>query len=229
MNMADDYYIDLEGFSLERFKEVLETKELLPGRMILKEQLDERFGLLDSMGINNLQELWDTLKTKKRVVSFAAESGLSQEYLVVLRREVGSYIPKPVNLKELPDFEAETIERLASAGITTTKHLFDRAKTKRQRTELCEELGIPPEVMLGLIKLSDLTRIVGVGPVFARILYEAGADRLEAFVTQSPDELLAKTQEVVVSRGYTPGNIREEDITYCLETARLLPQVVEYE
>jgi len=226
--MADDYYIDLEGFSLERFKEVLQTKDLLPGRMILKEQLDERFGLLDSVGIHNLQELWDALKTKQRLVGFADETGLSQEYLVLLRREVGSYIPKPVNLKELPDIEAETIERLASAGIKTTKHLFDRAKTKRQRAELSEELGIPPEVVLEVVKLSDLVRIVGVGPVFARILYEAGVDSLEAFVTQSPEALLAKTQEVIVSRGYTPGNIREEDITYCLETANLLPQVVEY-
>ena len=226
--MADDYYIDLEGFSLERFKEVLQTKDLLPGRMILKEQLDERFGLLDSVGIHNLQELWDALKTKQRLVGFADETGLSQEYLVLLRREVGSYIPKPVNLKELPDIEAETIERLASAGIKTTKHLFDRAKTKRQRAELSEELGIPPEVVLEVVKLSDLVRIVGVGPVFARILYEAGVDSLEAFVTQSPEALLAKTQEVIVSRGYTPGNIREEDIVYCLETANLLPQVVEY-
>ena len=227
--MADDYYVDLEGFSLERFKEVLETKELLPGRVILKEQLDERFKLLDSMGITNLQELWETLKTKKRVTNFADESGLSPDYLAILRREVGSYIPKPVNVKELPDIETETIERLASADIKTTKHLFDSAKTKRQRAGLSKELDIPPEVMLELIKLSDLVRIVGVGPVFARILYEAGVDSLEAFVTQSPDELLAKTQEVIVSRGYAPGNIREEDIVYCLETARLLPQVVEYE
>jgi ABC-type transporter Mla MlaB component len=56
----------------------------------------------------------------------------------------------------LQHIEAQTIERLASAGIKTTKHLFDRAKTKRQRTELSAELGIPPEVMLELIKLSDL-------------------------------------------------------------------------
>ena len=82
--------------------------------------------------------------------------------------------------------------------------------------------------MLELVKLSDLARIVGVGLVFARILYEAGADSLGAFVTQSPDELLVKTQEVIVSRGYTAGNIREKDIIYCLETANLLPQVVEY-
>jgi predicted flap endonuclease-1-like 5' DNA nuclease len=227
--MADNYYIDLEGFSLERFKEVLETKELLPGRVILKEELDERFGLLASMGINNLQELWDALKTKKRVAGFADESGLSQEYLVVLRREVGSYIPEPVNLSALPDIEVETIERLAGEGIKNTKHLFDRAKTKRQRAELSEELDIPPEDMLELVKLSDLVRIVGVGPVFARILYEAGVDRLGTFVAQSPDELLAKTQDVIASKGYPGGNLREEDIIYCLETANLLPQVVEYE
>lgn len=229
MNTADDYYIDLEHLSLERFKDALEKKELLPGRMILKEQMDERFDVLESMGINHLQELWETLKTKKRVAQFADESGLPQEYLIVLRREVSSYVPKPINLKELPGIEVEYIERLASAGIKTTKHFFDSAKTKGKRAELSEKLDIPPEVMLELIKLSDLTRIVGVGSVFARILYEAGADSLEAFVNQTPGELIDKIQAANAAKQYTRANLTERDVIYCLETAGLLPQVVEYE
>jgi hypothetical protein len=228
MNTTDDYYINLEHFSLERFKDVLGTKELLPGRMILKGGLDERFEVLESMGINNLQELWEALKTKKRVVGFAAESGLSPDYLAVLRREVGSYIPKPANLKDLPDIEVAYIERLASGGIKNTKDLFDRAKTKSQRAELSETLGIPPQVILELTKLSDLVRIVGVGPVFARILYEAGVDNLEAFVNGSPEELIDRIQAVIASKGYPRVSLTEKDIIYCLETAVLLPQVVEY-
>lgn len=226
--MEDNYSIDLEKITLERFQHMLETKELLPGRMILKEQIDERFGILESMGIDNLQELWEKLKTQKRVAQLAEDSGLREEYLIILRREVSGYMPKPVNLKDFPDIDAKYIERLASLGIKTTKHLFDRVKTESQRAELSEKSNIPVEIIEELTKLSDLVRIVGVGPVFAQILYEAGIDNLEVFVSQSPQEILEKVQVINASKQYTKANITEKDIVYCLETASLLPQVIEY-
>ena len=40
--MTDLYCIDLKGISLEQFRHMLETKNILPGRKILLEQLDER-------------------------------------------------------------------------------------------------------------------------------------------------------------------------------------------
>ncbi len=51
--MADPYCIDLEQFSLERFRHILETKYILPGRRILQEKMPERFAVLASMGIEN--------------------------------------------------------------------------------------------------------------------------------------------------------------------------------
>ena len=227
--MVSDYYIDLEQISLERFKRTLGSKELLPGRMILKEHIEKRFGILESMGISNLQELWDALKTKKQVAQFADKSGLSEDYLVILRREVSSYIPKPINLKALPNIDAEYIERLANADIKHTKHLFDRARTKRERAELSEQLNIPGKVLLELVKLSDLVRILGVGPSFARLLYEAGVDSVATFVHQSPEELIKKIHTANEEKQYTKVNLTTKDIIYCLETASLLPQVIEYE
>lgn len=227
--MTDEYSINLEQISLGRFQHMLETKELLPGRMILKEQIDKRFSVLESLGIDNLQELWEKLKTQKRVAQLAGESGLKEEYLIILRREISGYMPKPVNLKDLPDIEAEYIEQLASLDIKTTKHLFDRVKTRSQRDELSEKTNIPNEVILELTKLSDLVRIVGVGPVFARILYVAGIDNIEVFVSQPPQEILDKVQEINASKQYTKANITEKDIVYCLETASMLPQVIEYD
>jgi hypothetical protein len=99
--MADNYYIGLGKFSLEKFRHILETSEVLPGRKILKEEISERFEILESMGIRNLQELMDALRTKVKVERFSQDSGLPQEYLVILRREANSYIPKPVNLKDI--------------------------------------------------------------------------------------------------------------------------------
>ena len=58
------YHIDLEQFSLERFRHVLETGELLPGRKVLQENISERFEVLGSMGIRNLKELIEVGKLK---------------------------------------------------------------------------------------------------------------------------------------------------------------------
>jgi len=45
--MADPYHIDLEQFSLERFRQTLETADLSPGRRVLQENLSERFAVLE--------------------------------------------------------------------------------------------------------------------------------------------------------------------------------------
>jgi len=79
--MADQYHIDLERFSLEKFRHILETSELLPGRKVLKEKISERFEILESMGIGNLKELIAVLRTKERVERFSQESGLPKDYL----------------------------------------------------------------------------------------------------------------------------------------------------
>ena len=226
--MSDLYHIDLEQFSLERFRHMLEAKDVLPGRRVLKEKMPERFAMLASMGIRNLKELREVLKTKARREKLAQESRLPIEYLVILGREVNSYISKPFNLKDIPEVNPEYIEKLASVGIKHTKHLFQRARSKSDRAKLSELVGVPGDALLELVKLSDLARIVGVGPVFARLLYELGADTPEAFLKRSPDELLEELHAVNDEKGYTRIMPTVKDIEYCFETARYLPRAVEY-
>lgn len=88
--MTDPYYLDLEQFSLEQFRHSLETRDLLPGRKILQENLAERFEILETMGIHNLQTLIDRLKTRQKVKQFSQESGLPEAYLTILRREANT-------------------------------------------------------------------------------------------------------------------------------------------
>ena len=49
--MTDLYCIDLEQFSLKQFRQMLESKNILPGRTMLLEKMDKRFAALASMGI----------------------------------------------------------------------------------------------------------------------------------------------------------------------------------
>ena len=134
--MASYYHMDLTQFSLERFRHVLETGERLPSEQILVEEIPDRFAILSSMGIDNLQDLTQALSTKKKLVQFAQESGLSQDYLTVLRRRAGTYAPRPVALQRMPGIDPDAVERLAGVGIKDSRRLFDRAQTRQEWEEV---------------------------------------------------------------------------------------------
>jgi hypothetical protein len=226
--MTDQYYIDLERFSLERFKNTLEAGELLPGRRILKEKIPERFAILESMGIKNLKDLTHALNTKQKVERFSQESGLPNDYLIILRREANRYKPKPANLSGFPEVDPEYIERLAAMGIKHTKHLFDRARASKDRAELSRQARIPLGDLLEIVKLSSLVRVSGVGPVFARMLYEAGIDTLEKLSDSSADQLFERLLAVNEEGEYTKADFSTRDVQYCISMAKELPKAIEY-
>ena len=226
--MAEQYHVDLEQFSLERFRHILETGKVLPSRKILKEKIPERFAILESMGIRNLKELIGALSTKKKVERFSQESGLPQDYLNMLKRQTRIYTPNPVSLKDIPGIAPEYIERLAAVGIKHTKHLFERAKLKRERAELSRLVDVPGDVLLELVKMSDLARAGWVGPIFARLIYEAGADTLEELSKRSPEELFERLRAVNDEQKLTKGSFSVEDIASCIKIAKELPKVIEY-
>jgi predicted flap endonuclease-1-like 5' DNA nuclease len=228
-HVASGYYIDLEGFSLERFRHILETGEVLPGRKVLKEKTAERFAALEAMGITNMKELIDALKTKKRLERSAQESGLPVDYLTVLRREANSYLPNPVNLRDIPDVNPEYVKRLDALGIKHSKHLFERTVTLADRAELSKLSGVPDDALLELVKMSNLARIYGVGPVYARLLYDTGADTLDKIDKCSPEDLLQRLHEVNDEKKYTKPMPILKDVEDTIEFARDLRKVTEYE
>ena len=226
--MAEGYHLDLEKFSLERFRHILETGQVLPSRKILKEKISERFSILESMGIRNLKDLEDTLRTKKKLERFSQASGLPQDYLVILKRQMRIYKPNPIPLKDIPGIVPEYIERLTVIGIKQTKQLFERAKSRQDRAELCRLADVPSDALLELVKLSDLARAGWVGPIFARLIYEAGADTLEELSKRSPEELFERLCAVNEEQKLTKASFIVKDIASCIEIANELPKVIEY-
>jgi len=66
--MSDSYQIDLEKYDLQKFKSSLQSRDMIPSRKSLKDELDVRFRILEERGITNLKELIDALKTKDRKI-----------------------------------------------------------------------------------------------------------------------------------------------------------------
>ena len=52
--------------------------------------------------------------------------------------------------------------------------MLDSGKTKNQRDQLSKTTGIPVEIILELVELSDLTRIGAVKKKLSRLYYDAG-------------------------------------------------------
>jgi hypothetical protein len=216
------YSIDPSLLSLEEFKELSANRRMLPGRVMLHEQMDERFGLLKRSGMETLGDVLRILGSKLKIHSFAIQTGLTEDYLVVLKREAGSYIAKPIALSSFPGIPFEYVELLKSRGINNTKHLFEQVQSEKEQEELSESTGIPAYRLKELSSLCDLSRITGVGGIFARVLYEAGIHSTEEFANTDTASLLNACQLVIEKHAYAVGKLGKEDMNYGIHYARLV-------
>ncbi|MCP4751634.1 MAG: DUF4332 domain-containing protein [Proteobacteria bacterium] len=216
--MKTNYHIDLEKYGLEKFLESLRKRELIPSRVVLKKKIEERFEKLQAHGIENLNDLIVLLKTKPKIEKFAETSGLPADYLTILKREAASYISSPVNLKNFPGIDTKAAEALETEGIKNTKHLFQTAQTRKQRDELARKTDLPVELLDELYSLSDLTRLYGVGPVFARIIFDVGIDSVENFIKHTAEEFI----DIYQKKTRKKADFATSDIAFTLELAEEL-------
>ncbi|MDM8536012.1 hypothetical protein QUF70_04595 [Desulfobacterales bacterium HSG17] len=119
--MNENYYLDLEKYSLQKFKLSLRKRDLIPSRIVLKEKIDERFKMLNINGISNLKILIEVLKTKQKIELFSKKTGLSVEYLKILKREASSYLPNPISLKNFPGIDSKDVKSLEAMKIKLKK------------------------------------------------------------------------------------------------------------
>ena len=200
------YTLPLEQIPLDDYAKMLRRQNLLPGRRVLQEQLDERFLLLASSGLTNLAQLSAALATPAKLASLAAKSGIPEEYLTVLRRELGSLAQKPVPLSDFPGCDEVQIRSLASAGI----------RNSRDYWEQCRNPGDE------LSALCDLVRINGVGAVAARAFYEAGLRDVVVVAQANAADMLSRVTAVNAEQSYYKAKLGEKDMQFCIDYAKLL-------
>ena len=168
------YSIDLQKISLDEFSGILKSADLLPGRRILLNDLDRVIERFKQQGINNLSELQTLLKKKRVYAALTKTIQVSEDYLVVLNREVNSYISKSPDLTKLDLFTVSELESLNEQQISNTKDLYRKLQSKASRQTMSEKTKISMEKLEAALQKADLIRINGVGPVFAGLLQEMG-------------------------------------------------------
>jgi len=225
--MSNTYHLDLENISLDQYRQTLESAELIPSRRSLKEDIDTRFSRLKTLGITNLAEFLMAVKNANKTAELSQNADLSVEYLTLLRREVNALLPKPRNLRDFPGVDPATVENLAALGISNTKQLYENSLSRQQLTELAQQAGIEPATLLELVKLSDLSRVYGVGPVFARLLYDAGIDSVRAIARADSSRLFDKLAKAYLAAGNSRVDFKERDVAFCIQMAGRLTGSIE--
>ena len=200
------YGLNLTNISLAEYRSLLARQNLLPGRRILLDDLERNFSALSAQGIETLEQLRQRISTPQKIDALSSASGITQEYLIILRRELGILEQSPVPLSVFPGVDERLVSALAERGIRTSKDFWERGGA--ESAELCS--------------LCDLVRVSGVGALAARAFYEAGYRSVSAVAEASAPDMLAHVSAVNAEKGYYKAKLGEKDMQFCIVYAQLL-------
>ncbi len=222
------YYIDLKSISIDKYKEILKTTELIPSWKVLGENIDKNLNVIKKQHIENLDKLLATLKDKDKIQEFSKQSGLPTNYLEVLKRAVNGFRQKPNRIKDFTCIPEVVANKLDKLGIKNTLKLYDEILTRPKRAEFSRETGISKDEMIRLTKLTDLSRIRWVNHTFAYVLLEAGYDTAEKVANADYKKLYETIKKLNEERKIYNAHIGERDMKMVIESAQSLDFEIEY-
>lgn len=132
----------------------------------------------------------------------------------------------PFKLRDFRGVDPEYIDRLHQVGIKYAAQMVSAGKTAADRASLAQRTGIPQEVVLELVKLSDLARLPGVKGIRARLYYDAGVDSVEKMARCEPEALLTLTAEFVERTGFEGVVPLPKEVSSTIANAKKLPALV---
>lgn len=222
------YSTDLTSVSLDAFEETILTVDLLPSRKLLADGISDLVPELKLFGIDTLDDLRGLLRDKGRYADLALDLGVDKEYLIVLNREVNSYVSTPVALSQLNVFTESELERLRLAGIRSTKSLYERCTRSPDREAIVVEHDLNEERLALALELSDLVRINGVGPAFAHFLRGLGIRSPHDFNATDPLEILERYRQSAGEKPEPGPDLRLADVEYCRRFSLRLSNDIEW-
>ncbi len=200
------YNLDLSNISVDEYKQLLKSQNLLPARKILLDNIDKNFESIKKQNIFNIAQLKKYLATSEKISSFAALTGIAQDYLIILKRETGSMEQKPVAIDSFPNINEALISQLKNKGIKNSKDYYESANFNS------DELSC----------LCDLVRINGVGAVAAKAFYEAEYHSVSDVACAEAADMLKRVTDVNNEKSYYKAKLGVKDMQFCIDYALLL-------
>ncbi len=220
------YYPDFAALGLEEIARRLAGADLIPSQVPLLEELESKLRILRDSGIATLEDLVRTLKKTGGPTAVAARTRIPEDYLIVLRRTVEAFRPKPVRIRDYPGIEPETAEALESAGISDSQALWEAARADRGMG-LASQTGLPAARIEEIFCLSDLSRIPYVGATYARAILEAGCRSVGDVSRADPDSLDRNVQAANTRLGLYKGRVGPRDIRRLIRMAGEIDDLID--
>jgi len=132
---------------------------------------------------------------------------------------------KIINIEGIGEKYAETLH---AANITNTAELLAAGGTPQGRRALSEKTGIPHDLILEWINMSDLFRIKGIGEEYSDLLEEAGVDTVIELSHRNAENLHAKILEVNGEKKLVRRPPSLASVEAWIREAKTLPRAVEY-
>lgn len=217
------YYIDAGKVSLDDLKKRIEETDLVPSRASLLDRIDGKLKALEQQGITTLANLRNELRNSKRLEAVSNATGIETQYLILLRREIEGYFPKPSALKVFDWLPKGAIAILEENGIRDTTALYKAASSVNGRTELAKSTGVDVSILEALVRLADLTRVQWVSPTVARMLVEAGYDSVSKVAAADADDLCQALMHINEGDRFFKGKIGLRDIKRLIRAASYVP------
>jgi hypothetical protein len=221
------YTIELKRIPVQTYMEILKNQNLLPGRRILLENIEMNFQKIINAGIGTLCELKNSLSTPLKISAFSTATTISEDYLVILKREMSSLEQKPVLISDFPGISGETVSRLSDTRVKTSKDFFDLFHLNEDIAAFSEKTGISEEEINELLCLCNLVRINGVGSIAAKIMYESGYKSVVEVARANAAVLLGRISDVNSSKQYYKAKLGEKDMQFTIDFANLILNIEE--
>ena len=141
---------------------------------------------------------------------------------------LGSNYMKEYNLKEFLGVNHQHTQALRKEGVSTSEHMVKTGRTEEGRRKLAEKTGVPLSSILELVKLADLSRIVGLKRKRARLYYDAGLDTMDKIAQWNPEEMHQMFVKFVERTSFDGSPPPPPETAFAVKMAKYLPRIVEY-
>ena len=213
------YSVNISKISVNQYMGMLKNQNLLPSRKILLENLEDNFNKISAMKIDNLDELKKNISSAQKLSAFSEKTGISENYLTILKREIGSLEQKPVLVSEFPGISENTVSALLNKKIKTSKDVYNLAITADNISAVSREMNIDDVELQELSALCNLVRINGIGAVAAKTIYESGYKSVDDIANAKAAKLLEDMNTVNADKQYYKANLGEKDMQFIIDAA----------
>lgn len=177
------------------------------------------------LGVDDLHALKKSLSTKEKIHHIADQTMIPVDYLIIMKRELGSLDVKKVDWKDFPTVDEQVAISLHGQGIKDTKDFFDSYNAHEDELKFSGELGLDPEEARRLYSLSSLVRINGVAALAAVVFYEAGYRNIKDILDSSVEEMTERFNRSNGETGRYNGTIGLKDMQFVMDFVRLMDRL----